>query len=83
MCSSRYVRSVCRPLATRLTPPQVEGQLFKLPRFLLEQSPVFRDMFSVPQGRECQEGRDLKNPIILHGYSAFDFTQLARVLIPR
>jgi hypothetical protein len=62
--------------------------LHRLTRSRLEAlSPVFRDMFSVPQPEGSSEG-DLEgssdgHPIVLEGYKNVDFERLIALLYPR
>ena len=59
------------------------GVAFKVYRRpFVEQSPVFRDMFSLPQGVQSTEGTVDDHPIDLHGVTAAEFSALLRVLYP-
>lgn len=63
---------------------QVENVLHRLTRSRLEAlSPIFRDMFSVPQpeGGESEGCSDNK-PIVLEGYKNIDFERLIALLYP-
>jgi hypothetical protein len=62
---------------------KVEGVLFKIPRFVLQDSELFQDMFSVPPPPDAVvDGSDDDHPVRLDGYLADDFEQLLRVLLP-
>ncbi|THU75969.1 hypothetical protein K435DRAFT_771321 [Dendrothele bispora CBS 962.96] len=63
---------------------QVEGILFRVPRFHFEtSSEVFSDMFALPQTDELKEGDSDASPIRLEGIMAADFECLLNVLYPR
>ncbi|TFL04324.1 hypothetical protein BDV98DRAFT_590148 [Pterulicium gracile] len=61
---------------------RVEGTLFKVPqcRFVNE-SPIFRGMYSLPQQADA-EGLSDDKPIDLTGVEKLDFTRFLRVLYP-
>jgi hypothetical protein len=62
----------------------VEDTLFRVHRFIFQNSEVFQDMFSVPQGDGGTiEGTDDEHPLVLPGYLAYDFEQLLKVLLPQ
>ncbi|RPD67210.1 hypothetical protein L227DRAFT_619446 [Lentinus tigrinus ALCF2SS1-6] len=62
---------------------RVQDTLYKLHRSLLERhSPVFRELFTVPQPEGSTEGLAEDNPIILSGIEAIDFTRLLWLLYP-
>ncbi|KAI6015576.1 hypothetical protein EDC04DRAFT_643609 [Pisolithus marmoratus] len=64
---------------------QVEDCLFRVPRRTLEaQSPVFRDMFSLPPPPDVEvEGSSDEYPIVLpEPVKADDFRRLLKVLLP-
>ncbi|KAI0327139.1 hypothetical protein GY45DRAFT_1284362 [Cubamyces sp. BRFM 1775] len=62
---------------------QVESVLYKLHRSLLEKhSPVFRELFTIPQSPGSTEGCSEDNPIILAGVRATDFTRFLWLLYP-
>ncbi|KAI5117709.1 hypothetical protein M0805_003198 [Coniferiporia weirii] len=61
---------------------QVEDCLFRVPpSAFVEQSQVFRDMFSIPTNGE--EGNSAKNPIYLAGVKLNVFRDLLELLYPR
>ncbi|KAF5336222.1 hypothetical protein D9758_014346 [Tetrapyrgos nigripes] len=61
---------------------QIEGSLFKVPRYHFENSSeVFHDMFLLPQG-DSPEGSSDDHPIKLEGVLAYDFEQLLGTLYP-
>lgn len=63
---------------------QVEDTLFKVPRQTLEaQSPVFRDMFSLPPPPDVEvDGSSDEHPIVLpEPVKAIDFKRLLKVLL--
>ncbi|KAK7462319.1 hypothetical protein VKT23_007920 [Stygiomarasmius scandens] len=64
---------------------QVEGSLFRVPRFHFEtSSEVFSDMFALPQAdSKPEEGDGDAHPIKLEGIEAKDFECLLKVLYPR
>jgi hypothetical protein len=63
---------------------QVENTLFRVPRFVFQDSEVFQDMLSVPQGEGTSiEGSDDAHPLVLSSYLAHDFEQLMKVLLPQ
>ncbi|KDQ55085.1 hypothetical protein JAAARDRAFT_114741, partial [Jaapia argillacea MUCL 33604] len=62
---------------------QVEGQLFKVPRYGFTAEPsVFQTTFSLPQGDQQAEGSCDENPLRLEGISAVDFQGLLKVMYP-
>ncbi|KAH9899913.1 hypothetical protein C8Q73DRAFT_681424 [Cubamyces lactineus] len=62
---------------------QVESVLYKLHRSLLEKhSPVFRELFTIPQPPGSTEGYSEDNPIVLAGVGAMDFTRFLWLLYP-
>ncbi|KAI0677575.1 hypothetical protein C8Q78DRAFT_1066075 [Trametes maxima] len=62
---------------------QVEDTLYKLHRSLLEKhSPVFRELFTIPQPEGSTEGRTEDNPIVLAGIQAVNFTRFLWLLYP-
>ncbi|KAK2467422.1 hypothetical protein APHAL10511_000657 [Amanita phalloides] len=63
---------------------QAENRLFKVPRHVfLQQSQVFRDMFSLPVPQDTKpEGMNDDSPLILSGVRAIDFSRLLRYLFP-
>jgi hypothetical protein len=63
---------------------QVEDSLFRVPRHhFQDNSEVFKDMFSLPQGSQTtEEGNSDANPIKLEGISALEFASLLRALYP-
>ncbi|TDL26065.1 hypothetical protein BD410DRAFT_784090 [Rickenella mellea] len=64
----------------------VEGVLFRVPRQYFEQeSPVFRTMYSLPQGGDSNklDGDCDHKPLRLDGVQSADFVQFLRVLYPR
>ncbi|RDX55570.1 hypothetical protein OH76DRAFT_1428616 [Lentinus brumalis] len=62
---------------------RVEDTQYKLHRSLLERhSPVFRELFTVPQPHDSSEGVSEDNPIVLFGIQATNFTRLLRLLYP-
>ena len=62
---------------------QVEETLYKLHRSLLERhSPVFQELFTVPQPEGSTEGLADDNPIVLPGIQAVNFTRLLWLLYP-
>ena len=61
---------------------QMEGTLFKLPRYLFEESSdIFRDMFSlpVPEGTSY-DGCSDEQPLILEGVRKEDFRCLLKAM---
>ncbi|EAU90790.2 hypothetical protein CC1G_09267 [Coprinopsis cinerea okayama7 len=72
---------------------QVENRLYKIPRYrLVALSPVFADMFSLPQshseivspdGRGIVEGESEDRPIVLEGCRVVDFERLLALVYPR
>jgi hypothetical protein len=62
---------------------QVEGVFFKIPRFVLQDSELFQNMFAVPPPPDAiVDGSDDEHPLRLDGYLADDFRQLLRVVLP-
>ncbi|EJF61195.1 hypothetical protein DICSQDRAFT_106259 [Dichomitus squalens LYAD-421 SS1] len=62
---------------------ECQGTLYKVHRSLLERhSPVFREMFMLPQPEGSIEGLSEENPITLEGIEADDFTRLLSLLYP-
>ncbi|KAI0771579.1 hypothetical protein BD413DRAFT_549708 [Trametes elegans] len=62
---------------------QVEDVQYKLHRSLLEKhSPVFRELFTIPQPEGSTEGRSGDNPIVLSGIEAMNFTRFLWLLYP-
>jgi hypothetical protein len=62
---------------------QVESTLFRVPRAVFAQSPVFNDMFSMPQGDNTTlDGSSDQQPLKLEGISAYDFRALVTHLLP-
>jgi hypothetical protein len=62
---------------------QVENVLFRVPRAIFRQSKIFQDMFSVPPGNGViVDGSDDEHPLRLDGYTADDFRQLLKVILP-
>jgi hypothetical protein len=62
--------------------PQVENTLFKLPRYLFEESSeVFRDMFLLPAPEDMPyDGSSDEQPLILQGVRKLDFRRLLRAM---
>lgn len=60
---------------------QVENRLFKVPRRLFNESPIFEDMFAVAQNAPL-EGSSDTHPLRLDGVSAPDFKHLLQYLFP-
>jgi hypothetical protein len=63
----------------------VERVLFKIPRSVLNDSEVFRDMFSMPANSTVDtvlDGENRDQPLRLDGYSVADFRILLRVIHP-
>jgi hypothetical protein len=57
--------------------------MFKIPRFVLKDSELFQDMFSVPTpSGAVVDGSDDNHPLHLKGYRADEFKQLLRVILP-
>ncbi|KAI1795188.1 hypothetical protein LXA43DRAFT_993832 [Ganoderma leucocontextum] len=62
---------------------EVEGILYRLHRSILERhSPVFRELFMVPQPDGSNEGLSDRNPVVLEGIDPKDFTRLLCLLYP-
>ncbi|KAI0638142.1 hypothetical protein C8Q77DRAFT_1089605 [Trametes polyzona] len=62
---------------------QVEDVLYKLHRSLLSKhSPVFRELFMVPQPEGSAEGCAEDTPIVLSGIEAVNFTRFLSLLYP-
>jgi hypothetical protein len=62
---------------------QVEGVLFKIPRFVLQDSELFQNMFAVPPPPGAVvDGSDDEHPLRLDGYLADDLRQLLRAVLP-
>jgi hypothetical protein len=61
---------------------QVEDTLFKIPRYLFEESSdVFRDMFQLPAQEDVpREGSSDENPLFLSGICKTDFRLLLKAL---
>jgi hypothetical protein len=62
---------------------QVENTLFRVPRRIFDESPVFRDMYMLPQGSEEVDGSSDKRPLVLGGISATDFRHMVFYLFPQ
>lgn len=63
--------------------PQVEGTLFKVPRYRFEKgSGFFKDLFSLPTGDAPAEGSSDENPISVLGIMKVDFARLVEVMYP-
>lgn len=76
------IADLCRRRLTILD-FQVEGYLFKIPRFVLQESEIFQVMFSVPPPEDVVvDGSDDDHPLRLDGYLAQDFRQFLRVVLP-
>ena len=61
----------------------MEDTLYNLHRSLLERhSPIFREMFLVPQPDGSTEGLSEDHPIMLSGICAINFTRLLWLLYP-
>ncbi|KAI0832373.1 hypothetical protein BC628DRAFT_1528243 [Trametes gibbosa] len=62
---------------------QIEDTQYKLHRSLLEKhSPIFRELFTIPQPEGSTEGCTEDNPIFLSGIQADDFTRFLGLLYP-
>ncbi|THH19334.1 hypothetical protein EW146_g1807 [Bondarzewia mesenterica] len=61
----------------------VSGCLFRVHRYLFEESPVFRDMFSIPPGEEGVEGESDTAPIVLPEITQQEFEALLDFLYDR
>jgi len=65
---------------------QVEDTLFRVSRqYFVEKSPIFRDMFSIPQIQiegSSPEGSSDEKPLRLEGISKVDFERLLKVMYP-
>lgn len=67
----------------RLKSIQIEGVLFRIPRFVLQDSEIFEVMFSVPVPKgTIVDGADDEHPLRLDGLHADDFRQFLRVVLP-
>lgn len=65
-----------------LNEQQVEGTLFKVPRYKFEEnSSVFKDMFDIP-ATDNQEGWADDNPIRLDSVEKIDFQRFLTALMP-
>ena len=63
---------------------KAEDTLFCVPRHELERnSPVFRDMFSLPTSTQAKEGKSDETPIVLERVGKDEFRQLLRVMLCR
>ncbi|KAM5540464.1 hypothetical protein V8D89_005922 [Ganoderma adspersum] len=63
---------------------EVEGILYRLHRSILERhSPVFRELFMVPQPDGSNEGISNRHPIVLEGIDPKDFGRLLSLLYPQ
>ncbi|KAF9012721.1 hypothetical protein BDQ17DRAFT_1405296 [Cyathus striatus] len=61
----------------------VQGTLFKVPRYhFRSSSSIFRDCFSLPQGKGPKEGDSEEYPLKLDGIDKVDFERLLKVLYP-
>ncbi|KAJ7169151.1 hypothetical protein C8R43DRAFT_876246, partial [Mycena crocata] len=62
---------------------QVEGTLFRVPRFQFERhSEIFATTFCLPPPTGKAEGSDDSNPLKLEGINKLDFQRLLKVLYP-
>lgn len=62
---------------------QVEDVQYRLHRSLLgKHSPVFRELFTIPQPEGSTEGCSEENPIVLSGIQAANFTRFLSLLYP-
>ncbi|KAJ3534164.1 hypothetical protein NMY22_g7040 [Coprinellus aureogranulatus] len=60
---------------------EVEGVLHRIPKLYLESSsPLFKDMWSLPQGPDA-EGQTEENPVVLTGCTNAEFENLLAVLV--
>ncbi|TFK98635.1 hypothetical protein BDV98DRAFT_657828 [Pterulicium gracile] len=63
---------------------QVENALFKLPLYMLATgSPLFRDLFLLPQSDNSMEGQIDDHPIELEGIEKRDFEEFVDILYPQ
>lgn len=70
---------------TSRPPAKAEDTLFRVPKDRFEKmSDVFRTMFTLPSGTDCQqvEGNDDDHPLVLEGVHADNFHQILRLLYP-
>ncbi|KAI0750730.1 hypothetical protein C8Q80DRAFT_1153659 [Daedaleopsis nitida] len=62
---------------------RVEDIWYKLHRSQLERhSPIFRELFTIPQPEHSNEGLSDDNPIVLSGIQAINFTRLLWLIYP-
>jgi hypothetical protein len=62
---------------------QVEGKVFKVPRCVFDDSPIFSDMFSVPPTPGVPvDGAEKAHPLKLEGVKVVDFKSFLKVFLP-
>jgi hypothetical protein len=62
---------------------QVEDTIFPVIRSIFNESPVFKDMFSVPQPADApEEGSSEAHPLKLEGVRKEDFRNFLRLFLP-
>lgn len=69
---------------THQCPPshQVDGVLYNIHKYFLHRdSPIFRDLFSLP-ARGCEEGSTDERPICLEGTRSIDMERFLSILYP-
>jgi hypothetical protein len=78
-------RCTCNLRTNALNVPEVEDTVFKVPRCVFDDSPVFSDMFSVPQRATPGtpvDGSDQSHPVKLEGVKLADFRSFLKVFLP-
>ena len=76
------VRAIALAIEWYSSFPQVDGVLYNIHRYFLHRdSPVFRDLFSLPDGG-CGEGSTDNDPIHLEGTLSIDMERFLSILYP-